>query len=170
MAHVVDFSIFHPEAVMQFAEAAAQQDQVAGIVNASFLTQVKAAMAYRKKQNDYNTLDLNLCNKMSLEQLKQLKGFSQGWTDANIVGACFSKQYCLELSQENQEIWTNKEKYDNLVALHAASKADKLPKSLSMQLLALLLILGPKIKQYNKEHFKSYCKYQEERNGGGTTM
>ncbi len=69
MAHVVDFNIFHPEAVMQFAEAAASQDQVAGIINASFLSQVKAAMAYRKKHNDYLTLDLNLCNKMSLEQL-----------------------------------------------------------------------------------------------------
>lgn len=57
-----------------------------------------------------------------------------------------------------------------MVALHTASKADKLPKSLSMQLLSLLLILGPKIKQYNKDHFKSYCKYQEERSGGGTTM
>ena len=89
-------------------------------------------MADRKKNNDYVTLDINLCNKMSLEQLNQLKGFSQGWTDSNIIGACFSKQYCLELSQENQEIWTNDEKYQNLLMLYTNSKNDKLPKSLSM--------------------------------------
>lgn len=56
---------------MEFAEQQANNNQVAGIINSSFLTQIKAAMSARKKANEYGeSLSLNLCNKLSLEQLK----------------------------------------------------------------------------------------------------
>lgn len=75
LAHTVDFSLFHEEAVMNFAESMAQYNQVAGIVNSTFLAQIKAAMVARKKKNEYcESLSLELCNKLSLEQLKELKG------------------------------------------------------------------------------------------------
>jgi hypothetical protein len=75
MAHTVDFTIFHEDAVMRYAEDQAQNNQVAGIINPSFLAQIKVAMAGRRKENQYNeVISTELCNMMSLEQLNQLKG------------------------------------------------------------------------------------------------
>ncbi len=60
-------------------------------------------MIKRKKNNEYaDSLSANLCEKMSLEQLQQLKGSTQGYTDKNIIGHCFTKEYREELSSENQ--------------------------------------------------------------------
>jgi len=36
-----------------------------------------------------------------------------------------------------------------------------------MQLLAEMLVLGPKVKKYNKDHFKTLHKYMEEKSGSG---
>ena len=75
MAHTVDFAIFQEDAVMRYAEDQAQNNQVAGIINPSFLAQIKVAMAGRRKENQYNeVISTELCNMMSLEQLNQLKG------------------------------------------------------------------------------------------------
>lgn len=75
MAHTVDFAIFNEDAVMRYAEDQAQNNQVAGIINPSFLAQIKVAMAGRRKENQYNeVISTELCNMMSLEQLNQLKG------------------------------------------------------------------------------------------------
>jgi len=60
---------------MRYAEDQAQNNQVAGIINPSFLAQIKVAMAGRRKENQYNeVISTELCNMMSLEQLNQLKG------------------------------------------------------------------------------------------------
>lgn len=67
---------------------------------------------------------------MSLEQLRQLKGFTQGGTDASVVGAFFSKNFCEELSKETQDTLTYEEKLVNLNTLHQAAKTQGMPKSL----------------------------------------
>jgi hypothetical protein len=72
-----------------------------------------------------------MCNKLSLEQLDQLKGYS----DDNVVGARFQKMYSVELSEENQQILTNDEKYQNLTKLYQATVSEKLPRSLQMSIL-----------------------------------
>jgi hypothetical protein len=39
-----------------------------------------------------------------------------------------------------------------------------------MQLLAQILILGPKVRKYDKENFKKLRKYLEEKAGSGGVM
>lgn len=67
-------------------------------------------------------------------------------------------------------MWTNDEKYANLLKLYNASKDDSWPKSLQMQLLAQLLALGPKVRKYNKDHFNTLRKYSEEMHHSGGAM
>jgi hypothetical protein len=64
------------------------------------LTAIKKAIEARKKENGNFEISRDVCDKMSLEQLRQLKAYTQGGTDPNVVGAFFSKNYCDELSQE----------------------------------------------------------------------
>ena len=60
---------------MRYAEDLAENNQVAGIINPSFLAQIKVAMAGHRKEDQYDeVISTELCNMMSLEQLNQLKG------------------------------------------------------------------------------------------------
>jgi hypothetical protein len=52
--------------------------------------------------------------------------------------------------------------------LYNETKANGLPKSLQRSFLKELLILGPRVKLYNKDHFKSLLKTTEDYYGGGT--
>ena len=96
---------------------------------------------------------------MSLEQLRQLKGYTQGGTDSSVVGAFFSKNYCEELSKETQDTLSNEEKLANLIFLHQAAKTQGMPKSLIHDFVRLILILGPKVNNYDKDIFKSFIKH-----------
>lgn len=69
---------------------------------------------------------------MTLSQVQALKAFTQSGTDANVIGACFSKQFCEELSSENQDLWDNEQKLKNLQKLYDASKSQNMPKSMQM--------------------------------------
>ena len=83
-----------------------------------------------KKDENVTYCDEGLCDNMTIEQLEKLKGTTQGSTDPSIVGSLFKKQFSYELSEENQQIWTNEEKYANLMVLQQAITSNGLPKSL----------------------------------------
>jgi len=87
------------------------------------LAAIKKGMEARKKENSDFVISREICDMMSLEQLVQLKGFTQGGTDSNVVGAHFSKNFCDELSKETQDTLTNEEKLNNLKVLLQAAKA-----------------------------------------------
>jgi len=92
-----------------------------------------------QKDSSYWNLDKQICDKMTLEQLKELKGFSNSRTDPNIIGSSFTKEFCEELSPENQELMTSEEKLRNLEYLHNAAKNAGMPKSMQMTLLGAIL-------------------------------
>lgn len=94
------------------------------------MKQIKAAITSYTKDNKYFEIDLNLCNSMTIEQLEQLKSFSQGSTDANVLGSLFSKRFSEQLSQEVISTMTNAQKYQNMITIFRTAKAEGLPKSL----------------------------------------
>jgi hypothetical protein len=51
LVHQLNFAIFNPKAVLDFAQSLSQGDQIAGIENPSFLTAVKKGLEGRKKEN-----------------------------------------------------------------------------------------------------------------------
>lgn len=51
-------------------------------------------------------------------------------TDPIIIGSCFTKEYCEELSAENQELMSSEEKLKNLEFLHKAANNAGLPWSM----------------------------------------
>jgi len=72
----------------------ARADQLAGIKSESLFKQFKLAMAEKQKESSYWKIDKEICEKMTLAQLKQLTGFSNSRTDPNIIGSSFTKEYC----------------------------------------------------------------------------
>jgi hypothetical protein len=76
LVHTLNFAIFNPKAVLDFAQTLSQGNQIAGIENPSFLTAVKKGLEGRKKENSYYEISKEICDKMSLEQLNQLKAFT----------------------------------------------------------------------------------------------
>ena len=57
--HEIDFGIFWPESVMQFAENLGPK--IAGIENPSLVKQLKAAHDFEKKQHSYHRYSTQLC-------------------------------------------------------------------------------------------------------------
>lgn len=54
LVHKLNFAIFNPKAVLDFAQSLSQGNQIAGIENPTFLTAVKKGLEARKKENsDY---------------------------------------------------------------------------------------------------------------------
>jgi len=99
LIHSIDFGKFDNQAVYQYAQFnLCSTKEISGIENKSFLKQIKAAITSYTKDNKYFEIDLRICNSMTIEQLEQLKSFSQGATDANVLGSLFSKRFSEQLS------------------------------------------------------------------------
>jgi hypothetical protein len=62
---------------------------------------LKSALKEIWANDKYAEMSLIMCQKMTLEQLKEFKALTNSGTDANVIGAFFSKQYCEELNREN---------------------------------------------------------------------
>ena len=69
LVHTLNFAIFNPKAVLDFARNLSQSNQIAGIENPSFLAAVKKGFEARKKEYGDYEIDREICDKMSLEQL-----------------------------------------------------------------------------------------------------
>ena len=69
LVHTLNFAIFNPKAVLDFARNLSQSNQIAGIENPSFLAAVKKGLEARKKEHGDYEIDKEICDKMSLEQL-----------------------------------------------------------------------------------------------------
>ena len=170
LIHSIDFGKFNSQAVYQYAQYnLCSAKEISGIENKSFLKQIKAAITSYTKDNKYFEIDLSICNSMTIEQLEQLKSFSQGSTDANVLGSLFSKRFSEQLSQEVIATMTSAQKYQNIITIFRTAKSEGLPKSLQMQLLGNALILGPKACVYDVDLFNEYIKWREYQYGGGTT-
>ena len=160
LIHSIDFQKFHENAVYNFARnTLVGENLVSGIQNASFLTQIKASIASHIKDNKYFEIDNRLCKAMTIEQLNQLKSWTTGGTDANVIGSLFSKLYCEQLSSEVQSSMPFRAQYENMLNVYRAAKQQALPKSLQMQLLANALNLGPKACVYDVELFKAWVEW-----------
>jgi len=122
-----------------------------------------------KKEYEHNEIDMNLCNAMTIDQLEQLRAWSTGGTDANVVGSLFSKRYSEQLSSEVIATMTSAQKYENMLQVYQASRQESMPKSLQMLLLENALELGPKACVYDVALFNEYVKWKEWQYGGGTT-
>ncbi len=69
LVHTLNFAIFNPKAVLDFAQNLSQGNQIAGIENPSFLAAVKKGLEARKKEYGDYEISREICDKMSLEQL-----------------------------------------------------------------------------------------------------
>lgn len=107
---------------------------------------------------------------MTLDQLKELKAWSQSSTDPNIIGSCFAKEFCEQLSSDHQELWDAEQKYKNLQELHAAAKSQGMPTSFVNSFAREMLAIGPKCGIYDKTLFKLLIKQMEEAYGSGGFM
>lgn len=96
--HVIDFTNFMPEVVLQYAEQLSENNQIAGISNPTLIIQIKSALSSIWSKDKYYEMNFSLCQKMTLEQLKEFKALTNSGTDANVIGAFFQKQFCEELS------------------------------------------------------------------------
>jgi len=101
IVHEIDFNLFMPEVVYIYADQLASRNQIAGIRNPSLISSIKAALKEIYSEDKYAELSLNMCQNMTLSQLKEFKTLTNSGTDANVIGAFFSKQFCEELSSEN---------------------------------------------------------------------
>lgn len=84
--------------------------------------------------------------------------------DENFVSAYFSKVFSNELSEENQDSMTPREKFDTLLRLHEYAKKNELPKTLISNLVHEILALSIKMEDYRTAIFKDYLKMPLERN------
>ena len=162
LVHSIDFGKFDAISVYNYTVSnLVSQKLVSGIQNKSFLTQIKAAIAQRRKDNSYWENSIELCNAMTIEQLQSLKAFSQGSTDPNVIGALFSKRYSEQLSSTVTDTMTNAQKYENMIQVFRAAKSESLPRSLQMQLLGSALTLGPKACVFDLDLFNEFVKWME---------
>ena len=100
---------------------------------------------------------------MTIQQLSNFKSCD----DSNVIVALFKKKYSENIANENIELMTNEEKYNNVKFLYQASKTDSQPQSFQMGLLAILLAWGPKAQTYDYDLFKKFVEYTEVIYGGG---
>lgn len=73
---------------------------------------------------------------MTINQLDKLSARNDWFkTDENYIGAYFEKQFAEELSEENQESWTDEEKLENLEKLYNHAKSKNMPQEFCLVFL-----------------------------------
>ena len=72
-----------------------------------------------------------MCNMLTLKQMDRLAGLHPKLREDKVfIGSYFQKQFCEELSPENQSVWSFEEKRANILTLYNYAKSKNMPKSL----------------------------------------
>mmetsp|Transcript_26448 Transcript_26448/g.36126 ORF Transcript_26448/g.36126 Transcript_26448/m.36126 type:complete len:101 (+) Transcript_26448:597-899(+) len=96
---------------------------------------------------------------MTIKQLDKLSSKNEWFkTDENFIGAYFEKQFAEELSKENQESWTDEEKFENLEVLYKHAKSKDMPDEFCLVFLGQILALSAELETFNVEYFEEYIE------------
>ena len=125
--------------------------------NESILKQIVAGIKLDREDNENFTLSPKFVQSLTINQLDKLKSLDSWFaTDDNFIGARFQKQFCEDLSAENQEAFSLEENLENLIRLYDLAKSQDLPKEFQRQFIEEILSVGPKCGVFSKDHFIQY--------------
>lgn len=155
--HEFDFSQFWNKCVHTFALTAGEH--ITNLQNESFFKSIVSYISDKRKAHpeDFEafTLSAQICRSLTLQQMEMLSALDSWFmTDDNFIGSYFQKQNSELLSTENQEIWSNEQKLENLLKLYKLSESQKHPVDFQLEFLKDILTLGPKINEYNEPLFR----------------
>eukprot|EP00347_Sterkiella_histriomuscorum_P016748 403352004 len=163
--HKIDFTKYHVKAVGDWANSQGL-NKIADLTNESFYTALKGYFDLMFQKDKHFALSQSFCNALTLAQLDKIATLHPKIKeDKTFVGSYFNKQFHDELSQENQEIWSNEEKRANLLHLYNYAKSKDMPQSLQSSLLIEVLDLGIKLSIYDEDLFRQYLAIPQRDEG-----